>query len=33
MAENIPLQKKEERKEIFTILNEINAVANELVEN
>ena len=32
MAENIPLQTKEERKEIFTILNEINAVANELAE-
>lgn len=32
MAENIPLQTKEERKEIFTILSDINAVANELAE-
>ena len=32
MAENIPLQTKEERKEIFTILSEINTVANELAE-
>ncbi len=32
MAENIPLQTKEERKEIFTILRDINAVANELAE-
>lgn len=32
MAGNIPLQTKEERKEIFTILRDINAVANELTE-
>lgn len=32
MAENIPLQTKEEWKEIFTILSEINTVANELAE-
>ena len=32
MDENIPLQTKEERKEIFSILGEINAVANELAD-
>lgn len=32
MAENIPMQTKEERKEIITILSEINSVANELAE-
>lgn len=31
-AENISLQTKEERKEVFTILSEINSVANELAE-
>lgn len=29
---NIPMQTKEERKEIFSILGEINSVANELAE-
>ena len=32
MAENIPLQTKEERKEIFSILGEINYIANKLTE-
>ncbi|MBD5296160.1 MAG: helix-turn-helix domain-containing protein [Bacteroides sp.] len=32
MAENIPLQTKEERKKIFSIIGEINAIANELAE-
>ena len=32
VVENIPLQTKEERKEIFSIIAEINAVANELVD-
>lgn len=32
MAENIPMQTKEERKEIFSILGEINSIANKLTE-
>ena len=32
MAENIPLQTKEEWKEVFTILSEISSVANNLAE-